>query len=490
VTSPADTPDAPESQSRIGKDDWVATVEGRRDPGSGAGGAVRLQLDRIPHPTYFVLFTIGAFLVPAFTSNGYILRVGFDTLIYMLLALGLNVVVGFAGLLDLGYAAFFGFGAYGYAMLASSQFGLHWATWVILPLVVLATVALGFIVALPSRRLVGDYLAIVTLFFGEIFVTVTNNGESISFLGLTKDYNVTNGPNGIANIDPFHLFGHQLETLQSYYYVALVFFLVVFGAIHLVNRSRTGRAWRSIREDPLAAELMGTPVNRLKLYAFAFGAGVAGLTGTLFASLNTAVFSSDFDTPVLITVYAILILGGAGSLGGVILGALIVNVTLEVLRTPNHATWVFFILILATLFAKLRPWRVLAAVLASTVALGFVVYGLAEAINPAWVSGTGAVTGTLGQWLDHWIPVPANPMTIGNYAFIALTGSVLVLTVVRPFWRNVMLPFVLYLAAFTWDVRLAFEPSITRLIMIGVILIVLMNARPQGLLGQARVEIV
>ena len=98
------------------------------------------------------------------------------------------------------------------------------------------------------------------------------------------------------------------------------------------------------------------PVNRLKLYAFAFGAGVAGLTGTLFASLNTAVFSSDFDTPVLITVYAILILGGAGSLGGVILGALVVNVSLEVLRTPNHATWVFFILIVGTLVAKLRPW--------------------------------------------------------------------------------------------------------------------------------------
>ena len=154
---------------------------------------------------------------------------------------------------------------------------------------------------------------------------------------------------------------------------------------------------------------MGTPVNRLKLYAFAFGAGVAGLTGTLFASLNTAVFSSDFDTPVLITVYAILILGGAGSLGGVILGALIVNVTLEVLRTPNHATWVFFILIGGTLVAKLRPWKLLAAVVASTLALGFVVYGVAKAINPSWVSGQGAVTGTLGKWLDHWIPVPAEP---------------------------------------------------------------------------------
>ena len=392
MPSPADTPEA--AETRIGRDDWVATVETRRDTGEGVGGAVRLQLDRIPHPAYVAAFAAAAALVPLLTSNGYILRVGFDTLIYMLLALGLNIVVGFAGLLDLGYAAFFGFGAYGYAMLASSQFGLHWATWVILPLVTLATVCLGFLVAQPSRRLVGDYLAIATLFFGELFVTVYNNGESMSFLGLTRDVNVTNGPNGIANIDPFHLFGRQLQTLQSYYYVALAFFLVVLAAVYLVNRSRTGRAWRSIREDPLAAELMGTPVNRLKLYAFAFGAGVAGLTGTLFASLNTAVFSSDFDTPVLITVYAILILGGAGSLGGVILGALIVNVTLEVLRTPNHATWVFFILIGATLVAKLRPWKVLAAVVAATIALGFAVYELARAINPAWVSGTAVRAST------------------------------------------------------------------------------------------------
>ena len=160
------------------------------------------------------------------------------------------------------------------------------------------------------------------------------------------------------------------------------------------------------------------------------------------------------------------------------------------LRTPNHATWVFFILIGATLVAKLRPWKVLAAVVAATIALGFVVYELARAINPAWVSGTGAVTGRLGEALSHWLPIPPNPMTIGNYAFIALTASVLALTAVRPLWRNVMLPFVLYLAVYAWDARLAFEPSITRLIMIGVILIVLMNARPAGLLGQTRVEIV
>ena len=378
-------------------------------------------------------------------------------------------------------------------MLASSQFHRHWPTPAILVVVTAATALLGFLVALPSRRLLGDYLAIVTLFFGQLFVTVTQNGESISILGLTRGFNITNGPNGIANIDPFHLFGHQLETLRSYYWVALFFFIVLLTVVYLVNVSRTGRAWRSLREDSLAAELMGMPVNRLKLYAFAFGAGVAGLTGTLFASLNTAVFSSDFDTPVLILVYAILILGGAGSLGGVILGALVVNISLELLRTPNHATWMFFILVLGTLVAKLRPWWVLGAVLGATVAFGFVFYGIVDAIWPAGTTGHGGVGGELGRLLDHWIPVPGNPetqMTVGNWGFVLLVTLILVLTVVRPLYRNLLLPVVLYLSAFVWDLRLSTEPSTTRLIMIGVILIVLMNARPQGLVGQTRVEIV
>ena len=135
---------------------------------------------------------------------------------------------------------------------------------------------LGLIVALPSRRLVGDYLAIVTLFFGQLFVTVTNNGNRISFLGFTRGYDITGGPNGIADIDPFHFFGRSLESLTSYFYVALGFFLVMLVAVYLLNESRTGRAWRSLREDSLAAEMMGMPVNRLKLVAFAFGAGVAG----------------------------------------------------------------------------------------------------------------------------------------------------------------------------------------------------------------------
>jgi len=359
----------------------------------------------------------------------------------------------------------------------------------VLPIVVIATALLGLLVALPSRRLVGDYLAIVTLFFGQFFVTVYTNGEHMSFLGLTKAYDVTGGPNGIPNVDNFHALGLKITSVTGYFYAALVVFMLVLGVMYLLEQSRTGRAWKSLREDSLAAELMGMPVNRLKLIAFTIGAAVAGLAGTLFAALNTAVFAPDFDVPTLIIVYAMLILGGAGSLGGVILGAIVVNVSLEVLRTPSHATWIFYVLILATLVAKLRPWRVLAGVLAATIGLGYAVHAIATSAWPHSTNGQSQAGGWFGRGLEHWVVELTNPRIPGNYAFIALVFAVLALTLLHGWAQKALLVPTLYLAAFVWENRLAVEPSITRLILIGVILIVLMNARPQGLLGTARVEI-
>jgi ABC-type branched-subunit amino acid transport system permease subunit len=479
-----------EARPGIGVNEWVASHEGRREGDSGAVGWIRGRLRRVPSPAFYLAFAAAAALLPAITSNGYAIRVGFDTLLYMLLALGLNIVVGYAGLLDLGYVAFYGFGAYAYAMLASPKFGLHWSTLAVIPVVVVATAILGFLVALPSRRLVGDYLAIVTLFFGQLFVTVFNNGNRISVLGITRAYDVTGGPNGLTNIDPFNAFGVSIGSLQAYYYAALVVFVVALFVVYLVDRSRTGRAWKSLREDPLAAELMGIPVNRLKLLGFAFGAAIAGVAGTLFAALNTAVFAADFDVPTLIIVYAMLILGGAGSLGGVILGALVVNVSLEILRTPDHATWVFYLILLATLLAKLRPWRTLAAVLGGTVALGYAVHAIVSAEWARGVHGTASVGGWLGGGLDGWELHPSNPRMIGNIAFVLLVLAVLGLTLLHGWAQKLALVPTLYLTAFVWENRLVVEPSITRLILIGVILIVLMNARPQGLLGTSRVEIV
>ncbi|MEP6812519.1 MAG: branched-chain amino acid ABC transporter permease [Actinomycetota bacterium] len=483
-------PDEAQPAARIGVDDWVASHEGRRDEGAGIAGRVRAEFARVPRPAFYLGFGIAASLFPFFTSSDYIVRVGFDTLLYMLLALGLNIVVGYAGLLDLGYVAFYGFGAYAYAMLASPKFGLHWDTLAIMPIAVVATAILGLIVALPSRRLIGDYLAIVTLFFGQLFVTVFQNGNRISFLGLTRGYDVTGGPNGIPNVDNFNLGGLRVSSVRGYYYVALVVFLLVLTCVYLVDLSRTGRAWKSLREDPLAAEMMGIPVRRLKLVAFACGAGIAGLTGTIFAGLNTAVFSADFDVATLIIVYAILILGGAGSIGGVILGALVVNVSLEVLRTPDHATWIFYVLLAATLVAKIRPWQRLGVLLAGTIGLGYAAHAIVVSAWPRGTEGSASVGGWFGSWLDGWELHPSNPRFIGNLAFVALVFAVMLLTLIDGWKRLLALIPTLYLASFVWENRLVVEPSITRLILLGVILIVLMNARPQGLLGTSRVEIV
>ena len=479
-------PDSP----GIGVDDWVRTVEERLARPEGRLGRLRRRLETVPRPQLVAGFLALAAFLPLITANGYVLRVGTDTLLYVLLALGLNVVVGWAGLLDLGYVAFYGIGAYGFAMLASPKFGIHLPTPGAVLAVVAGCVLVGFVVGLPSRRLVGDYLAIVTLFFGQLFVTVFNNGNRVSVLGFTRGYDVTGGPNGIANIDPLHFFGHQFISVRSYFYASLVVVAAVLLCLYSLNDSRTGRAWRALREDALAAELLGSPVDRLKLYAFALGAGVAGLTGTLFASLNTGVFVKDFDAPLLITVYAMLILGGSGTLGGAIVGALVVNVSLEVLRTPDHATWVVYILLVATLVLKIRPARTLAAVVAGTVALGYAVHTAAHAVDPSWTGGSVAGAGWLGDHITWWVVVPLHQSNAGNVAVVLLIALVIALTAVDGWLRKVVLGISLYVFAFAWENRLVVEPSITRLILVGAILIVLMNARPQGLLGSARVEIV
>jgi ABC-type branched-subunit amino acid transport system permease subunit len=261
-------------------------------------------------------------------------------------------------------------------------------------------------------------------------------------------------------------------------------------ALHFTAESRTGRAWKALREDPLAAEAMSIPVNRLKLLAFAFGAGVAGLTGMISAAVDAAVFPDNYDIPLLITIYAMVILGGAGSLGGVILGAITINVSLEVLRDANQARWLFYSVILITLVAKMRPWPKLAAVLASLVAFGFAFHAIVGAVWPAGTKGEAAGGDVIGRAVQDWVIRPEHhAILIGNYAFVALIASVLALTLLRGLWRTVFLVPTLYLAAFVWENRLDFEPSVTRLIVLGALLIVLMNARPQGLLGTARVEI-
>jgi len=470
---------------QIGVDSWAAEAEDRRE-----AGPVRRAFERVPRSARFGAFVVAASVVPLLSSNEYVIRVGVDTLVYALLALGLNVVVGFAGLLDLGYVAFYGFGAYAYALLSSDKFGVHWPAEASLPVIVVAAAIVGLMLGLPSRRLLGDYLAIVTLFFGQAFVTFTTNGNRLTLLGHSRAVDLTSGPNGISGLDPLNFFGQHVNSIQGYFYVSLITLALVMIALHFTAESRTGRAWKALREDPLAAEAMSIPVNRLKLLAFMFGAGVAGLTGTISAAVDGAVFPDNYDIPLLITIYAMVILGGAGSLSGVVLGAITINVSLEVLRDANQARWLFYSVILITLVAKMRPWPKLAAVLGSLVGFGYAFHAIVAAAWPAGTKGQAAGGDAIARVVQGWVIRPErHTMLIGNYAFVGLIAAVLVLTLLHGIWRTVFLVPTLYLAAFVWENRLDFEPSTTRLIVLGALLIVLMNARPQGLLGTARVEI-
>ena len=492
MTEPPEPPkseDHPRGQPRVGVDEWVAQAEGRT-LGRGLAGVATERIDRLP-PALRLLLLFGPLVfVPLLVSSDFIMQVALDTLLYVLLALGLNVAVGFAGMLDLGYVAFYGFGAYAYAWLASDHFDVHWPAQAVVPLVVVASAVLGFVVGLPSRRLFGDYLAIVTLFFLQIFLTVLLNADRLDFPFTERQVNLTRGPNGISTVDSFNLFGYRITTLDQYFYLALITAAVVLAGLYLLNESRTGRAWRALRDDPLAAELMSMPVNRLRLLAFAFGAAVAGLAGTIFAAEQESVFPVNFDLTLLIILYAMVILGGSGSLVGVALGAVAINVSLEALRTPSNASWLFYGLLLVLLPAVLRPWKRWAAVLAAVAAFGFAVHAFVDAI---WSRGTaGATIGEawIDRLLDAWVLLPRDPELIGKWAYVVLILAVLGLTLLKGQARTAAFVPVLYLAACVWENVLLQQPAVARYIMLGAMLVVLMAVRPQGFLGKTRVEIV
>ena len=472
-----------ESQGpQVGADEWVARQADRREYLPSWLGDAQRATERLGWWPRLALAGLAGLALPLLGLGGFQLQVGIDALVIALLAVGLNIVVGWAGLLDLGFIAFFGFGAYGFALLSSDQIGggIHLQAWLSLPIVMIAAALLGLGVGLPSRRLIGDYLAIVTLFFGEAFVEFTNN-VAPSKLG---------GANGITSIDPIRAFGVQLTTNASYYYLLVIVLVVTMAVLRLLDTSRTGRAWRAVREDPLAAAAMTIPVNRVKLLAFACGAMVAALAGTIYAAQQASVFPTDFDTPILILIYAGLILGGAGSIAGAATGALVVMVIYDgLLRSPAEAGYLFYGLVLLTLLARLRPWRRLAVVLGATIAFGFAAHAIAQAVSASAVASGPQSGGWIASALRYWVIVPANPQVPGNYGFVLLICLLVALVQVSARWRTILLVPVIYLASFVWETRLVVEPSITRQLMIGAILIVMMNARPQGLFGQRRVEV-
>ena len=493
-TTPETPPTAPQEPvgdgPAIGSDEWVARSGANLE--LGTLGRLVARFEALPWWVRYGVLLAPLVAWPLLTDSDYLMQVGVDTLLYVLLALGLNIAVGWAGLLDLGYVAFYAVGAYAFALLASEQFDVHLeAQWAI-PLVVALTIVLGYLLGLPSWRLSGDYLAIVTLFFLQIYLVLLNNIDrpDFAFLDEPPTWAITNGPNGISTVDPLVFFGRELRSLDSYYWLLLGAIALVLTLLWFANHSRTGRSWRALREDPLAAELMSMPVNRLKLLAFAVGAGVAGLAGSILAAQQGAVFPVNFDLVLLITLYAMVILGGAGSMAGVALGAIVLNVSLEVLRDPDDASYAFFAaLILVTLLA-FRPFWHWALVAASTVVFGIVVHAVVDRVWPEGVAGQSAGNSWFDGLAEGWAIIPSDPQTWNRVMYLVLVAGVLSLTIVRGWQRLALAVPVLYLAISIWESAMLPQPAVARYLLIGAMLVGLMAVRPQGLLGRQRVEIV
>ncbi|HXP92425.1 MAG TPA: ABC transporter ATP-binding protein [Candidatus Binatia bacterium] len=254
-------------------------------------------------------------LIPVVDLNGAHINFLTDAGAFVLLALGLNIVVGFAGLLDLGYAAFFAIGSYAYAMLASPQFGIHIPFWIMLFGASFIAAIFGILLGAPTLRLRGDYLAIVTLGFGEIVPQ--------TFLNLSQ---YTNGPNGIGTLDQPTVFGLRFGfNPVPYFYLILALIALAIWLANNLRASRLGRAWMAIREDELAAAHMGINTTAAKLAAFALGASFSGLAGVAYASKLQLVSPDQFQFNVSVFVLSMLVLGGMGNIAGVVLGSLILS---------------------------------------------------------------------------------------------------------------------------------------------------------------------
>jgi branched-chain amino acid transport system permease protein len=256
-----------------------------------------------------------AFALPLIVRNGGFTNFLADAGAFVLLALGLNIVVGFAGLLDLGYAAFFAIGSYAFAMLASPQFGIHIPFWAMLFLASGIAAVFGILLGAPTLRLRGDYLAIVTLGFGEIVPQTFRNFSQF-----------TGGPNGIGSLDQPTIFGYRFgfNVLPYYFLILALIALAVWLASNLRD-SRLGRAWMAIREDELAAAHMGINTTAAKLSAFALGASFSGLAGCAYASKLQLVSPDQFGFNVSVAVLSMLVLGGMGNIPGVIVGSLVIS---------------------------------------------------------------------------------------------------------------------------------------------------------------------
>ena len=302
------------------------------------------------HKIQWILGGIALLVLPfilQYFGNAWV-RIADLALLYVMLALGLNIVVGYAGLLDLGYVAFYAVGAYMFGLLASPHLaenfawfaqhfpeGLHMSLWMVIPLALVLAAITGVLLGIPVLKLRGDYLAIVTLGFGEIIRIFLNN--------LDHPANITNGPKGLGQIDSvkvfgldlgrrLELFGFDISSVTLYYYLFLALVLVTIAVCYRLQDSRIGRAWMAIREDEIAAKAMGINTRNMKLLAFGMGASFGGVAGAMFGAFQGFVSPESFSLMESVMIVAMVVLGGLGHIPGVILGAVLLSALPEVLR--------------------------------------------------------------------------------------------------------------------------------------------------------------
>ncbi len=315
---------------------WRALMARRRGATAAAAdtpGPWRRRLFEDPRVTRpaLALALLVAIAFPFLFGSDYQIDIMTRALIYVMLGLGLNIVVGLAGLLDLGYVAFYAVGAYSYALL-NVHFGLGF--WALLPVGALLAACFGVLLGFPVLRLRGDYLAIVTLGFGEIIRLILENWNEFSF-----------GPSGISNIPRPGLFGLPLDLHQStvyLYYLMIGLCLFTIFVVHRLQHSRIGRAWMALREDEIACEAMGIDKTRTKLTAFALGATWAGMAGVLFAAKTTFINPASFTFLESAMILSIVVLGGMGSILGVVAGALVLILLPEYLRAFSDYRMLLF----------------------------------------------------------------------------------------------------------------------------------------------------
>ena len=499
--------------SKIGTDEWVKQVGGRQRARGRFLGPLLDGWDALPSSVRHSFFLLIALAFPilsgtefaldwfGISDNAFILRTGVRVLTFAILAIGLNVVVGYAGLLDLGYIAFMGIAGYLYAYMSSEfvqipgliPFGLAIPSLISVPVTVLLVAGIGYLIGAVSIRLAGDYLAIVTLGFGQVFIQLALTATRVSVPWSDRPVDLTRGPNGINNLDNISFFGYTIESTLQYYYLFLVLLVIVYVAVHHLNQSRIGRSWRAIREDELAAEVMGIPTRRLKLLAFAIGAGIAALAGSVdVAFQGNVVPNPRYSVLTLINLYAMVVLGGTGSLPGAVLGAFVFTVLPEALRNAQLAGILFYGVGLIGLFALLRPFLRFLKVIGGTVVAGYLFKFAINFVAPSLDSGYPEAGSVLNQIVQGWLVIPENFQVVGNVVTLLAVFVLLacILLKSRPGWHYPLLGLAIYMFAFAWETRLAVEPAATRILIVGVTLVVLMIVRPQGLLGKAEVKVV